>query len=376
MRTKSLIMAAIALVSGLASCNNDENANNERSSEPQHVTVRISSSPITRAESTDATGKITYLTSGYIYFVDASDQITKCLKLDATTVEDVSVSIVDISSTAGTTITNVPGNSTSVYVVGNAGAGIPTTGKFSLVKAFIVNVASQADTGTEENEIVANVTLYGGDSFTFPTASFYIDPIAARIQIAKFSQKDDSRITSYKIAGIYINNYYETMHIDGTLVDPFSLVNNGDDKTNYGDNTGQYPTALKRILYDNTLDNTALAEPPYTIAPFLTNGVWAYNVLAPVPDGVEVPHIVIAISNVVIDGTDNTTYNGTWYLTVRKYKVDGVEVLKFEPYNVYKIANIAFSETDLDDRPEIKALSVTVTVQNRTWIGKETEAIF
>ena len=106
---KYLSMIALALVFGLTSCSNDDESG-QGSGEAQSVYIKLDQPTGSRAAGPSADGEIVEVSSGYLYFLNANNGITKSI--------DISDDISDLTKD-GKTYTEIPGNTSSVVMVGN-----------------------------------------------------------------------------------------------------------------------------------------------------------------------------------------------------------------------------------------------------------------
>lgn len=105
---KYLSMIALALVFGLTSCSNDDEPG-QGSGEAQSVYIKLDQ-PTGRAAGPSADGEIVEAGSGYLYFLNVNNGITKSIDIS----DDLGVLTKD-----GKTYTEIPGNTSSVVMVGN-----------------------------------------------------------------------------------------------------------------------------------------------------------------------------------------------------------------------------------------------------------------
>ena len=340
-------MTALVAVVALAGCTKNENVATEDAS----VFVKISSGVDTKAIG-DAIGTKPYVfTDGYMFFVGGGT-ITKRIVIGAS--GDFTVAQLQ----SGQTIT-VPSSSTEVYVVGNiptTGVTMPGAGPISAVQALLISVQSQADASVTGDK----VTLYGKGNIGSGSANVTVTPITARIEIAQISA--GGAITSYKVAGIFVNHYYPNSKLDGTIGG--SLVNNADDVAKYVGNGTAYPSTLP--LYDYNASGLP-AMTSLVCAPTPAGKFWYYNVMAPsdAPDAA-VPHIVIRLTDVVAGGYN---YPNPQFITIKAFK-DGsnTALTKLTAGHAYKLLNVPFTESDLTDKPETATIDVSVSITINNWI--------
>ncbi|MDR2775352.1 MAG: hypothetical protein LBC19_11550 [Tannerella sp.] len=389
---KKVIVAALAAVIGLASCTTDaivDNMNNGGSSsgvysDSKSVTLKVASKlPTTRSEGSSIAAQETVkFNNGWLLFVSAQNNVTKVMeiKTGTSTMNDSEVDISLLIQSGGVEIENVPGHSTSVYVIGNLPAGggitVPAVGvSLTNLKQNLIAFSTQDD--------IHNVTLFGGDAIkienTKNVARFSLSPIVARIEIAKISSTGGSSdISSFKVEGIFINNYYENITLEGNAP---AVAKKNTDIADFAGNSTAYPDTYEGILYDyRSAAGQSLGVPHATEANTYTptTGAWAYNLLAPKtgtpPDMLTAPHIIIAVSD--IQTNSGTEYNGIWYLTVKNMVHQNNKITHLEPGKVYSIKNINFSHTNIQPEPEMKTIDVDVEVTLVEWEIIDTDVIF
>lgn len=352
---KSLMMACVALTVGFASCNKADETPIVDASGTKNVMLKISKGAVDSRSVAEAIGSVPVtFTSGHLYFVSASGQITKHMVIAVGGVNsDSQVNIGDLESTSGALIENVPANSAEVYFAGNVPSGVtvPTFGSISAVKNVLLNVETQSDASGG----VSNASLYGMGSIISgapgdpATANFDVTPIASRIELAKLTAT--GVITGFKVEGIFINNYYAQTGLDGTSVSA-SLINNGSDATKYMGGSVEYPGMMDGILYDYNASGMGMPTPK----------VWAYNVFA----GAPTPHIVIRLSDIVT--SDDSSYPSPQFLTVKGFRDLGGDLLPaFQGGKAYKISNLSFNQNNLTELPELSTIEVNVTVTLIPW---------
>lgn len=124
-------------------------------------------------------------------------------------------------------------------------------------------------------------------------------------------------------------------------------------------------------LYD--LDNLAASDDAQTPARMVAKpntNILAYNLTAPKLGASDYyfPHIVLKLTGITT--AQNVTpalTNATKYLTV-KTATDASGLISFTKGNIYKIADIQFSDTDLFDTPEPQLGTLTVTATIKNWV--------
>ncbi len=281
-----------------------------------------------------------------------------------------------------------------VYVIGNVTAVSPVVGgSASALLATTVEVADQTDTAGG----LTTATLYGEGQIIDVTpgsngqvagaereAIFSVKPHAARFEISKIA--GDATISSFELAGIYINNTYVKLGLNGSALDA-NLLAAGGDLLNYGTDVAEYSSTQGYSSYATLYDEfTGLASTSAAVEP-ASGTVWSYNVLAPAGQGnavSAVPHIVLHFENMSLASTgmytNQTTGNsGEAYLTISRYFLGGLEQA-IEASKIYKIASVDFDENDLDDVPEEKnqdeeGFTVYVEVEFVDWTTVDLDSV-
>jgi hypothetical protein len=287
------------------------------------------------------------------------------------------VDIKNLTDAGGATIEGVPGHSMAAYVIGNRPSDVnitPAVGmNLNTLKEIAVNFSTQSN--------IENVTLFGGDTIKNENpgpglvAKFDLAPVVARIEIEKISSTATSDIASFNVEGIFINNYYESIMLKGfTSVD---ATKNGN-KTDFVGGSAAYPTGIGTLYDYRTTEGESLGTASGSNAYVPTSGVWAYNLLAPTSTTsskvLTAPHIVIPISN--IETKSGMKYDDIWYLTVAGLVCNGEKIDHLEPGKIYSISDISFSHTNIQPKPEMETIDVTVAVTLVKWETVNTDVIF
>lgn len=359
---KYVMLMAAALVMGFSSCGNEEEtAGGQDNGTPKSLFLKISNGPATYAKGgvvADAT-TVTF-TSGDLYFTDASGVIKKHYTITSGVTSATNINMATLTN-AGETITNLPGDVTAVYVVGNT-SGLPTAGNISAVKSQALQVTSQ---GT-----ITNVNLYGEvTTLTSTGTNTYscivnLAPTVARIELTDI--KAGGVITGFKVAGIFVDNYYSQAAVNGTVV-VGNLKDNGAVATAFNDNSTQYPTSLKTFVYDWYASGLAASGSPLVAKPATAGDVWGYNLFATAA-GSTVPRIIIRLTDITATSASGITYTDDQFITIKGLK-NGSTLTTIEAGKVYNIGAglFAFDETNLTPTPNLSTIDVEVKVTLATW---------
>lgn len=358
---KCLALMAAALLMGFSSCSNDDdNAGSNDNGPKKTVSLKMAK---TYAEgAVQKEGDVTF-TSGDVYFTDDKGVIRRHLTINKNAKSTTNINMEKLMKD-GETITDLPSSVNHVYIVGNT-PNLPTAGNISAVQKSVLDVKSQAD--------LAAANLYG-DAATEKTADatptdnakykaeITLKPTVSRVELTDMTITGNV-ITGYKIAGIFIDNYYAAANVDGTTTS--TVVNNGADSAPFADNTTQYPSDLSKCIYDWY---TKPLEATSNVAkPGLKDGVWGYNLFA----GNAVPRIVIRLTGVTADPKSGMVeqYKNDQFITIRAINVAGVPLTSIEAGKIYNIAAgaLSFDESYVTPTPNQKLIDVTVTVKLATW---------
>ncbi len=401
------LIAGAALSTSLTGCSK-ETSEEAGSKDEKTVMFQMQHVDGTRAVSTHVADQTAVtITKAYVYFVDGDLKITERVELVAGNgAYDSALKTVGMAAAeavGGTAITSVPGSTRNVYIIGNYPGTWPVKGEFLnplLTDATTLALASQYDS---TNGGVGKVTLFGTTASGALTtvdasqnkysASITVAPVAARMEIGSINAvapaTGDWVIKSFSIKGIYMNNYYPTMSLDGSAA--AAIVFNGTDKAKYnGAAAGSSYIALSKILADYTAADIvaqATAMPSYApkAAAVAATDVWAYNLLAPVATGTAMSHIVIHLTDVVlkdkngVEADDAATYAGDQYLTIRNIFVDGATtpLAALAQGYVYRLnGGLNFTQHDLTPNPEMNTIDIQVSVEFLKWKAKEVDYDF
>ena len=382
--------AAMAATALFASCAKENSGNGETNGEKQAVKISIS-----REATTRAIGEITandpevVFNDGYVLFSNTAGVISKVVEVENTAAvydgtSSVGVDALDTEKGGGAWITDVPKTANTVHFVGNmANASIvPAVGQ------SIASIIATVDKQYKADGSVDNVMLYGSAAMIpatvgqggaaatadeYETATFQVSPIAARFELGEIvnaandddpnSNGDVYYVKSFDLVGIFVDNYYQSMTINGTT--NAVAVYNGRVPAEY---IADYATPAG-VVFD--FNATGLTIP--------TTGVeaWTYNLLAPKALGtgsteaaVAMPAIVIKLDNVVVtNGTVDTPLNEQ-YLTIKNFynkESSNALITNLVQGKIYWIETISFTAEDLTDEPYMTLMDCRVEIELMDW---------
>lgn len=383
MKINLVLAVATAAIVSFASCSNENEvlgSGNGNAEETTRVILNVQQPGTgTRAEGNSVTAHTVAFTNGYVYFVDGAGTITDVFTI-VTGTPDVENREVNITAGA-VSFDVVSGKSQHVYIFGNVPAFTHGVGdNISDVLSENITINSQTNSVTASN--VSKVTLYGKTNYaidhsvTPSLAEVTVAPIGSRIEIKEFKavKVDDSTptsITTYRIDGIFMNNFYNKSNANGTKTTTGDLIyyskeENAQAPQYFVSGAGLYSAANLGITYnaDEASGIGTYDAGTKVYAPSTSGNVWAYNLLAPAQG--EFPHIVVRLSNL---NTEIVAGNQLRWMTVTNFinKADDSNITTFEPGKIYKIESFEFNETNLEVSPEMNTTSALVTVTLATW---------
>lgn len=379
MKIKTMMAAATAALL-FASCSKDDQGETPVVvGESQSVTISIQEEEVSRAIGAPEVVAVVTFSEGQLYFANAAGVIRHIYNIHPTNPTNVNdatpgttINMSDINAT-GFEIKNIKGDVTEAVIVGNhtpigltatVGSNISGVKKKAILPGIQTNAAGN----------LTNATLYGAGTLTTPVpatpekkeVSMSLKPHVARIELVDIT--GSGNITAFDVEGVFVNNYYESINGDRSLI--AAPKNHGQGgATIYGDNTGAYATGSPFYTWSATnFGNTStnLTKTVDGVLPTSTK-VWAYNVLAPEGAGLQPSRLIIALNNVLASGF---TFTGPQFVTVKGFKDSSSQpVTHFEAGNIYSIdaASLVFDETNVGGTAEAKDIDVTVKVTKVTW---------
>ncbi|MCD7935744.1 MAG: hypothetical protein LUG98_02690 [Tannerellaceae bacterium] len=380
MKIKSLFLTTAVLLTTFTACNKEDGTNPSPDVEGVEDGLYIKfTQGINEGSRADAgqiaDGTAVTFTSGQLFFVDGSDNIVEAVDITSTAQGGTSITVGQLKS--GVVFPNVKDLAAKVYILGNHQVS-PVPAKFEDVLKETTTLSNQADAPSYG---VAKATLFGEGDIQDATAAiktatgadkqavFDVYPLIARLELKQITGKN--LITGYKLAGIYINNFYYKVNVDGRAGDVTAFYDYKKNVSQYAKGAG-YEAAWEQILFDEPAKTAVQVAPSTDWSVQPDNDAWAYNVFA---NTTAIPHIVLHFTDMSVSGTmvpnSVTGTAGEAFLTVTRYLVSGVEE-EVKGGNIYRIANLEFDETDLDETPEEKTpeedeFSVYVEVTILPW---------
>lgn len=371
---KKLCVSLMALVALLCvSCSNDPEIP-EKNDNGIDVTLSITTNPLTKALETDQVGEkapIDPTKDLLVYFMNASSSTVASYKL-------TDAQINAIQSGSGFKFTNLDESVVSVYVVANVPSGtLPATAPgttLDAINATVQNISDQ-QANNAASVVLANTGKTFKTGFTPGddasngnkqfTVAVELTPIVSRIQIKKVSA--DATITSFKLEGIYIDNFYPQMTIGGAFTS--ITIQHATDKATFDATQVPYTTTN---LYDE--DKAAgLEQNPFGAT---TPQVYGYQIFPTkgtnATDLSKVPYIILKLTNVKksTTATRDISESETYYIAVKAYKTTDATpatITEFLPGQIYTIANIPVSENNIVTDPTKGLINVTVGVTVKQW---------
>ncbi len=341
-------IAAIALVSmmALASCSKGDGEDVTTPAENFSVTLSFKNAKTTRAEGSAAVkGTKIEVEDGYLCFATSTGLITDVYTISASATAGKNIS----KDALSTTIQNVPGSTTKVYMIANKGtlSAVPATGDNMAV--FLNNTMDVVDQSDYTKvTCVDEVTLTPAGE-NKKTAAIELETKVSRIQIKGLSF---SGFTSGKVSGIFINGFYPAMELDGDA----STLQTSTDKAMYVPGSTVFTTTLQSYVYDTFDKNIAVSVNP-------SSAVWGYNLFASAT-----PQIIIKLTDVVAGGQ---TYDVPQFITVNGFKnaSTSAAIPNLEGGMIYTIeaGALVIRPEHLNPEPGVTPFSVDVTVEKAEW---------
>lgn len=386
---KKLIFAISALLTlGLGSCITERPGGEEMT----NLVIKVSNAdrPNTRAIGDPATSvkaDITLIDSQSLIFVaDATGAIIKVVDLVAN----------EATSADGQDAGAVPLGS-KVYVVANI--PISPSDEYTRIKALttLADVKDAVSTIAHQASInfntpaMANVDT-GSDgkgdevAVTATTGTQKIDvsikPLVARLEVVALQAikgSSTNTVTGFKVAGIYVDNYYDSYSYSGGIPSTATLVS----KEAALKAAGTTAATLDGIYtgWDSFMKEEngatgwtatgALLERP------AANKVWSFNVAA----SGAVPRIIFKVVDITYTDAagSSQTLAGPRYITVEGYEdnTNGA-VSAFSRGEVYRIgavttgnSNLQFDYGHLNENPYEESVGLTVKVDVIPWVVKD-----
>lgn len=254
----------------------------------------------------------------------------------------------------------IKATSSDVYVVANLKEKIAVTETTTLteVKAAVYEALNQQVSGKIimdgigkiDKQILITVgedTPKDGDyddKLNTYGAAVEISPIVARMQIKTIVKKADSKVTSFNVAGIYMNKTYKEMALNLTGSDLISYGSVGDDYTDA--NFGVFAI-----------------EDDFVNGAFPAGKCAAFNYFAEACTGAlakAAPHILIKLTNIKYAEGYNGLTEG--WLTIQRYDTDPVN-----RNTIYTIDKVEFDESNIGPNPYQTTANIQVSVTVKPW---------
>jgi hypothetical protein len=363
---KYFFMAAVAAAMTFASCSNEDTVVDGATD--TYVTIRVAGAVGTKAieaPGSTAVGTIS-LQSGHVFVLSAAGGV----------VHQELLSVTAAQSAAGQNLGEKVPSSSTVYVVGNLppGTNAASWENLNQIKAAVSAIETQ---DLYQRAALANVDAIPvqignvtgtGDNKT-ATATVLINPAISRIELSQIKAKENSKIKSFDITGVFVDSYHTHLTWGGSFGG--SLFNHGvnqitPDLSSYlglahMHNRGTWPSNADKAAFPPALGTT----PQY----------WAYNVAAGA-----LPRLIIRLTNIELETgytlQSNAAQPGVYYLTVTGY----TGVTTFQRGVIYRIGGtgndggITFDEDDLTVHPNPDTVTLSVNVDIVEWEVEEPAA--
>ena len=381
---KKLCVSLMTLVSLLCvSCSNDPEIP-VKEDNGIDVTLSITTNPLTKALDDNQVTKTAPIDPSKEFIVYFMDETTDPKVVASYKLTNDQITAIQTAGT-GVKFTNLDPSVKSVYVVANVPTSItapgtlPSTAPGTILTAIngaIMNISDQ-QANNAASVVLANtsktVVSIGSSTGTASNgnakynASIELTPIVSRIQIASIT--NDASITSFKLAGIYIDNFYQNMSLGGVLSNIIKAAAGEVAKFNLSTTLASTPYKTNGQLFDEASN---LEQNPGGMTPAQVYGYQFFPTKGTdASDLSNVPYIILKLTNVV--GTTRTFPNTAYYIAVKAYKTTDATpatITEFLPGQIYTIANIPVSEKNIVTDPTQSLINVTVNVTVAKWTDK------
>lgn len=343
--------------------------------DPISVNLRVAPSDLDskKVETPAITGDLVDLNNGLVFFLNAQD--------DVVDVREMLTS--EIKLPAGQTFNEIKPTATNVYIVANAKFIDETLdGKLRACKTKVEIKAVSSSIANQQNShkfVVLSNTI---DRTAYPTmdgvikkegslfkACVLLAPVLCRIQIADI--KGDGTIVSFKLGGIFIDNFYPLFYMATDNGGAGTIYSVGQNGANLGVGNG---SILSDRPTNPIADGGDLKVTATDIAGFSGGSYVCGYQLAPTSGGVaNIPHIILMFTEITVknsDGAGNVVYTTPRYVTVKGFKnALGEDITKFVAGNIYNIPadGFVFGRKDLSDMPNPLNVSVSVCATIKPW---------
>ncbi|MDR2496069.1 MAG: hypothetical protein LBD21_02970 [Tannerellaceae bacterium] len=340
-------------------------------------------------------GQSAAVSNGYLYLTGMSGNILAYRKIDkdAETSDGSTISLEELQST-GVVLADTPSDAVYCYVYLNlpAGMGDSRMAKSSGSISAIENLLFTTEDIYDAADAIGKVPLRGVAALKPASSVLYrseanvmMTLLAARIEIAKISSVlskklltyDDEpyEITSFKVAGIFINNFFHNSNLSGL---PSDLILHRDETAFIGTEVpnSPYKDYTEMFTYSHLPSGIAhnSADAPNEWTPPAGSDVWAYNVFpndtADLRTPAYLPHIIIRFSELTYrpagDTGAGTTINDG-FITVSGFSSKGTELQFLKKGWVYSFSDVAFSLDNVSNRPDESYININVSLSPIDW---------
>lgn len=377
-----------------AACGNEDDPGSDVNNGNQTVRITLSRGTMgTRAVEGTAVGGYNTIRSLSICFYSADDQIVYRKDLDATADKEFfdGVNSNDIPvHQEPYTISNVPGNAKRIYIIANEPTTKINTQSWDDVKGSTVKLEEMitkrdGDTFSGQSAVLTgykkniNENSVTTDGVTTVSVDVKLIPVSSRFEIDGFvcnnapTDYTGSEVSSFVVTGVYMNNFYPTGSLDPDLDNDNRSQISAENKEEFTATSNEYKN-YTFMLDENKGDNGYQGLAGYQgVAE--TGAIWKYTrsdnqILGyPLLQG-DIPHIVIRM-NVIFEGDSDSHER---FLTIQKFKVDPASSGitwdgQINRGYAYKITNLAFDPSNLEEIPYEGKKSVVATISVSPWTG-------
>lgn len=339
-------------------------------------------------------GQTAIVANGYLYLTSMNGTILSYRKIDkdAETSEGSIISLKELQTT-GVVIAETPSDAVYCHVYLNVPAELnegrmaKSSGSISSIENLLISTSDIYD----ENEGIGNVPLRGvselkpsSNALYRAEANIVMTLLAARIEVAKITTVASKilsydgkpyEITGFKMAGIFINNFFGNSRLNGQ---PSTLIFHNEEEDFIGTESpnSPYKDYMEMFIYSNLSSGLPhnSADAPNIYTPPAGKDVWAYNVFPNDIDDLRttayLPRIIIRFAELTYRPLGNTGEGTTindCFITISGFSSKGGELQFLQKGWIYYFSDVAFSLDNVSNHPDDSYININVAMLPIDW---------